>query len=71
MATTSINKVALKINFDEGIVDGKQKLKAKTISRVGKTATDDELFEAANLLGSLQTKAIYNLQRIETKDITA
>lgn len=70
MANAVTKKLALKINFDNGLVDGKQKLKSKTISQVGKSATDEGLLEVANVIGGLQTKDIYEILKIETKELT-
>lgn len=58
-------KTNLKLELDGGIVDEKQKTISKTFSKIKTDALDEELYETAVALGSLQKKDILNVKRIE------
>lgn len=58
-------KLALKLELDGGMVDGKQKVDSKTFSKVKTNATDDALHGTAIALSSLQSKELLKVKRVE------
>lgn len=58
-------KVALKLELDAGIVDGKQKIKSKSLSKVKTDALDEDLHGTATALAALQTRNLINVKRVE------
>lgn len=58
-------KTSLRLELDNGIVDGNQRVMSKTFSKIKTDAEDQDLHEAAIVLGSLQNKEVLNIRRIE------
>ncbi|OLS01838.1 DUF1659 domain-containing protein [Tissierella creatinophila] len=58
-------KTNLKLELDGGIVDEKQKLISKTYSKIKTDALDEELYETALALQTLQSKDLLNVKRVE------
>lgn len=58
-------KTALRLELDNGIVDGKQKVMAKTFNKVKTTAEDEDLYGAAVILGELQNKDVLSIRKVE------
>ncbi len=58
-------KVTLKLELDNGIVDGKQKIVSKSLSKVKTNALDDALHSTATALAALQSKDLLNVKRVE------
>lgn len=66
MAISNIKeKTNLKLELDGGLVDEKQKIISKTFSKIKTDALDEELYETALALGSLQIKDLLNVKRVE------
>lgn len=66
MAVISVKeKTSLRLELDNGIVDGNQRVLSKTFSKVKTTAEDEDLHGTAVILGSLQNKDVLNIRRIE------
>lgn len=64
------DKVALKLQFLEGMVDGKEKLKNKTISKIKLEANNEKIYDSAEVLSSLQTKPLQRVEKVETSILT-
>lgn len=62
-------KVTLKLELDGGVIDGKQKLVSKSLSKVKTDALDEDLHVTAAALAALQSKALLNVKRIEESKI--
>ena len=66
MALTSVKeKTNLKLVLDGGMVGDNQKLISKSFTKVKVEAQDQELYEVAKALESLQNKAILDIRKIE------
>lgn len=66
-----VERVALRMEFSLGEVNGRKKIQSKTISSIRKDATDQGLYELATALGGLQTKPLESVKRVETAVLTA
>ena len=72
MATSSVQKVQLKLEFDNGMSDeGKQKYKSRTLSNIRHEASDDNLLQASNAINALTSKEVLRTSKIVTTEITA
>lgn len=70
MAISTVKeKIALRLQLDGGIVDGKQKLNSKTFAQIKVTAEDENLFAVAETLAGLQEKPLMTVQKVETTHI--
>jgi len=58
-------KTTLKLELDNGIVDGKQLVKSKNYNKVKTTATDEELYNTAVAIAGLQSRDLLKVKRIE------
>lgn len=66
MAIKSIvEKVNLKLELDGGIVDEKQKIIAKSYSKIKTDVLDEDLYATALALQTLQSKSTLNVKRVE------
>ena len=66
MAIQSIKeRVALKLELDGGMVNGRPKTESKTFNKIKTTATDEALFNTASVLSTLQEKDVKNIKRVE------
>lgn len=61
--------ITLRLSFDNGMVDGKQKLKTKSYNRIKKTAEDQNLFNTAEAIGQLQSKNLELISKVETSSL--
>lgn len=59
------DKSSLRLEFDNGIVDGNQRIKSKNYSKVKVTAGDEELYGTALAIGGLQSKDLLKVKRLE------
>lgn len=59
-------KLALRLEFDGGVVNGKQKVHPKTFSQIKTTADDLNLHATAKAIAGLQEKSLLKVQRVET-----
>ncbi|NLM06528.1 MAG: DUF1659 domain-containing protein [Tissierellia bacterium] len=66
-----VERVALRMEFDLGEVNGRKKIQSKTISSIKKDATDQGLYGLATSLHSLQTNPLHSVKRVETAVLTA
>ncbi len=64
------DKVSLKLQFLEGMEDGKEKLKSKTISKLKLEAEDEKIYDTAEILSNLQTKPLQKVEKLETSILT-
>ena len=58
-------KVTLKLELDAGLVDGKQRIKSKSLSKVKTDALDADLHGTAAALASLLSRDLLNVKRVE------
>lgn len=58
-------KTTLKLELDNGVVDGKQLVKSKNYNKVKTTATDEELYNTAVAIAGLQSRDLLKVKRIE------
>lgn len=65
MITSVKEKMALRLELDNGVVDGKQKIQSKTLNNVKTTAADENLHGVATVLASLQNKDLLKVKRVE------
>ena len=66
MAIVAIKeKSTLKLELDNGIVDGRQRVLSKNFSKVKNTAADEELHGTAIAIASLQSKDLLKVKRVE------
>ncbi len=72
MAIKSVKeKTNLKLELDGGIVEGKQKTLSKTYSKVKTDALDEEVYETAVALQTLQTRDLLNVKKIEEMSLVS
>nr|WP_300006044.1 DUF1659 domain-containing protein [Tissierella sp.] len=62
---TVVEKVNLKLELDGGIVDDKQKIIAKSYSKIKTDVLDEDLYATAAALQTLQSKNMLNVKRVE------
>lgn len=66
MAVVDVREnVRLKLELDGGVEGNKQIIKSKTLSKVKPTVENEDLYEAAKSLASLQTLPLYKVKRLE------
>lgn len=66
MAIVNIKeKTNLKLELDGGIVDDKQKIISKSFNKVKTDALDEELYDTALAIQSLQDKDLLGVKRTE------
>ena len=63
------DKITLKLSYDDGMVNGKQKLKSKSYNRISVSANDQDLLDGAKTLASLQSKNLEVISKIETSNL--
>lgn len=63
-------KLTLKLDLDAGIVDGKQRTKAKTLNNIKTTVEDSNLYGTALALAGLQSKSLLKVKRVEETMLT-
>jgi hypothetical protein len=72
MAQAVVTSSKLRLVFQVGMDDeGKPVLKAKTLSNIQKSATADQLFQAAQALISLSNDTLSNIERVDNADLLA
>ena len=72
MATAVIATSRLRLVFQVGMDDeGKPLLKAKTFSNIQKSATADQLFQAAQAIIGLSGDTLSNIERVDNSDLLA
>lgn len=63
--TAHKEKSTLRLELDNGIVDGRQRIQSKNFSKVKTTAQDEELYDTALVIGNLQSKDLLKVKRLE------
>lgn len=63
-------KMSLKLELDGGIIDGKQKIHPKSFTQIKATAEDQNLYDAATIIASLQQKNLLKVQKVEITTLT-
>lgn len=71
MATSIVEKSQLRLEHDNGVVDGKQRIKAKTLSNIKVDASDDSLYAVGTAVSALSTKEVLNVKKVVTSIINA
>ncbi|MDR7079419.1 hypothetical protein J2Y03_004477 [Neobacillus niacini] len=66
--TTSKLRVVFQVGMDD---DGKPLLKAKTFSNIQKSATPDQLLQAAQAIIGLSSDTLSNIERVDNSDLLA
>ncbi|NLY68053.1 MAG: DUF1659 domain-containing protein [Tissierellia bacterium] len=59
------NNTRLKIELDGGFEGNRHVLKSKTFSRIKTDANNEDLFQAAHSLASLQSLPLYKVKKLE------
>lgn len=62
-------KLALRLELNGGIVNGKQKIHPKTFAQIKTTADDLNLHATAKAIAGLQERSLLKVQRIETTSL--
>ena len=66
MAVSNIKeKTVLKLEYDNGIVDEKQRIKTITYSKIRTTATDEQMYNTGIAIQELQQKTLLAIKRSE------
>ena len=71
MATSRVTKNALVLEHDNGVVDGKQRLKKQTYSNIKLTASNDALHAVGISIDALSQKNVMNVLKNQTSVIEA
>lgn len=64
-----IEKTQLRLEYDNGMKDGKQLIQSKTYSNVKADATDEGLKSASDAINTLSAKNVLNTKKIVTSKI--
>ncbi|NYE08560.1 hypothetical protein F4694_005408 [Bacillus niacini] len=72
MAQAVVTASKLRLVFQVGMDDdGKPVLKSKTFNNIQKSATPDQLLQAAQALIGLSNDTLSNIERVENADLLA
>ncbi|MDF2789726.1 MAG: hypothetical protein K0S80_2824 [Neobacillus sp.] len=72
MAQAVVTASKLRLVFQVGMDDeGKPVLKAKTFSNIQKSATPDQLLQAAQAVIGLSNDTLSNIERVDNADLLA
>lgn len=63
--TKEITGLKLRLEYDGGIVSGKQKIVSKQYGNISKTVQDSDLYSAGKELSKLCDKTILEIKRVE------
>lgn len=58
-------KTVLKLELDNGVVDGKQKIQTKSFNKVKTSADDESLHATGTAIAALQEKELLKVKRVE------
>lgn len=58
-------KVTLKLEFDAGVVDGRQRVSTKSINNVKLDVEDEAIHGTGLALSNLQNKNVLNIKKVE------
>lgn len=62
---TQKEKTTLRLELDNGIVDGRQRIIYKNFTKVKTSAQDEDLYATAAAIGGLQSKEVLGVKRLE------
>ena len=71
MATSILEKKMLRLEHDNGVVNGRQQIKVQSISDIKSDATDDGLYAVGTAYSALAKKEVLNVKKIDTHLINA
>ena len=71
MATSTVKKNALVLEHDNGMVDGKQRLKKQTYNSIKINASDDAIFATGESINALSQKPVVNCLKSQISQIEA
>ena len=57
--------MVLKLELDNGIVDGKQKIQSKTFNKVRTDVADEDLHGVGVILADLQSKELLKVKKVD------
>lgn len=58
-------KLSLRLELDDGVVNGKEKIKRKSYNQVNPTATDEDIHSVGKTLSSLQSRELVKIKKLE------
>ncbi len=64
------DRLSLKLELDDGMVDNKQKIKSKTLNNIKVDSADENIHGTALALAGLQSKSLLRVKRIEETTLT-
>lgn len=64
-----IEKTQVRLQFDGGIVDGKQRYKNKTFSNIKEEASDESILVVSDAINSLSEKDVLKTRKVVTTRI--
>lgn len=71
MATSIFEKRLLKLEKDNGVVDGKQRLSTQSFSDIKADATDENLYAVSTAIDALSSKEVLNVKKVDSHIINA
>ena len=71
MATSILEKKMLRLEHDNGVVNGRQQIKVQSISDIKTDATDNGLYAVGTAYDALSKKEVLNVKKIDTHLINA
>lgn len=66
MASKNLEKVSLKLEYNQGLVDGKEKFSSKNFNNIKVDATDQNLLEFSTIVENIQAKDLNKVYKLET-----
>ena len=63
-------KAVLKLELDAGLVDGRQRIKTKSFTKVKTGASDEGIYETGLALGGLHSNEVLKVKRVEETLLT-
>ena len=70
MVSTIKERASLKLELDLGLIDGQQRYKSKTYNKIKTDAGNEDLYETAHLLASLQKNNLSTVRKVEETILT-
>ena len=69
MATSVLEKRTLRLEHDDGIVNGKAKFKTQSVPDIKSNAADDGLYAVGVAYNALSAKMVVNVKKVDTSAI--
>ena len=69
MATSVLEKRNLRLEYDAGIVNGKETFKTQSVPDIKSNATDDGLYAVGLAYNALSAKDLVNVKKVDTSAI--